>query len=107
MEQVIRNLEINAAHAMTDGGQLFLTTKLSKNDRYLELIIRDTGMGIPEDIKSKIFQPFYTTKAEGQGTGLGLLIVKDIVERHNGSVTIESKIGAGTAVTVSISVAIF
>ena len=57
-EQVIRNLELNAAHAMTDGGQLFLTTKLSKNEKYLELIIRDTGMGIPEKNKSKIFQPF-------------------------------------------------
>ncbi|NOY58367.1 MAG: PAS domain S-box protein [Calditrichaeota bacterium] len=107
MEQVIRNLEINAAHAMPDGGKLLLTTKLSEDDKHLELIIRDTGMGIAEDIKSKIFQPFYTTKAEGQGTGLGLPIVKDIVEQHNGSVAIESKIGAGTAVTVSIPVANF
>ncbi|NIA31042.1 MAG: PAS domain S-box protein [Actinobacteria bacterium] len=107
MEQVIRNLEINASHAMPDGGNLLLTTKLSADDKHLELIVRDTGMGIAEDIKSKIFQPFYTTKAEGQGTGLGLPIVKDIVEQHNGSVVIESKIGTGTAVTVSIPVANF
>ncbi|NLP08887.1 PAS domain S-box protein [bacterium] len=105
LEQVIRNLEINAAHAMQPGGHLTLTTRLEKNGEYLLMEFRDTGHGIAEENLKKIFLPFFTTKSEGVGTGLGLPIVKDIVEQHNGHLTLESQVGQGTTITVHLPVA--
>jgi PAS domain S-box-containing protein len=101
LEQVIRNLEINAAHAMKEGQTLVVRTRTNGNGR-CEMDIIDTGSGIPQDIQEKIFEPFFTTKAEGQGTGLGLPIVKDIVEKHKGQIKILSEQGKGTTVTVSL-----
>ncbi|OPZ64665.1 MAG: Sensor protein ZraS [bacterium ADurb.Bin478] len=105
LEQVIRNLEINAAHAMQPGGRLTLTTRLEKNGEYLLMEFKDTGHGIAEENLKKIFLPFFTTKSEGVGTGLGLPIVKDIVEQHNGHLTLESQVGQGTTITVHLPVA--
>lgn len=102
LEQVIRNLEINSAHAMENGGILTLSSHLSENKKFFEIIIADTGAGIPPEIQDKIFLPFFTTKSEGQGTGLGLPIVKDIVEKHKGYIRLTSQLGAGTRITVGI-----
>jgi len=104
LEQIVRNLEINAAHAMKEGGTLRIATKLSPDRQFVEMIISDTGAGIPDEIKDKIFQPFFTTKSDGQGTGLGLPIVKDIVELHKGYLKIDSKVGKGTTITVGLPV---
>lgn len=104
LEQVIRNLEINAAHAMPEGGTLTLQTRLSDNNQYMELIISDTGEGIDLSIQDKIFQPFFTTKSEGQGTGLGLPIVRDIIDKHKGFINLESKIGAGTSIKIGLPI---
>jgi len=105
LEQVIRNLEINAAHAMQPGGRLTLTTRLEKNGEELLMEFQDTGHGIAEENLKKIFLPFFTTKSEGVGTGLGLPIVKDIIEQHNGYLTLESQVGQGTTITVHLPVA--
>ncbi len=104
LEQVIRNIEINAAHAMDNGGALTITTQMSEDHSFLEVSFSDTGSGIPENIQEKIFQPFYTTKAEGQGTGLGLPIVKDIIEKHQGWIDLDSRVRSGTRVTIGIPV---
>lgn len=84
LEQVIRNLEINAAHAMGNGGILTIGTRASVDRSYVEFSIADTGHGIDKDKKDQIFDPFYTTKGEGKGTGLGMYIVKQTVEKHKG-----------------------
>lgn len=105
LEQVIRNLEINAAHAMGGDGILTLGTRLSGDGSHVELSVADTGHGIPEDNREQIFLPFYTTKEEGKGTGLGMYIVKRIVEQHKGHIKLESKEGAGTKITIGLPAA--
>ena len=105
LEQVIRNLEINSAHAMQTSGTLCVSTRLSEDSENFEIIISDTGTGIPLEIQDKIFQPFFTTKGEGQGTGLGLPIVKDIIEKHKGYLKLSSQVGTGTTITVGIPMA--
>lgn len=105
LEQVIRNLEINAAHAMGNQGILTLRTGLSEDKSYVEFSIKDTGHGIPDDRRHQIFLPFYTTKEKGKGTGLGMYIVKQIVEQHKGYIKLESEVGVGTTVTVGLPLA--
>ena len=85
--QVVINLLTNAVHALDpNGGQVRVRT-FRRSQRHVALMIEDTGLGInPEDI-DKIFEPFFTTKTSGQGTGLGLSIIRNIVERHQGSIT--------------------
>ena len=102
LKQVIRNLEINAAHAMGETGTLTIGTKLSKTNQFVEFYIQDTGHGMSEETREKIFEPFYSTKSEGKGTGLGMHIVKQIVEEHEGYTEIESEIGKGTIMTVGL-----
>lgn len=107
--QVIMNLEINAKDAMPEGGGIFVETqnrileehdlpkiKKLKPGYYVEVSVRDTGSGIPQDIQNKIFDPFFTTKPTGKGTGLGLAMVYGIMEKHGGWVSFESKAGLGT-----------
>ncbi|MCR4440425.1 MAG: PAS domain S-box protein [bacterium] len=105
IEQVIRNLEINAAHAMKSDGALTVSTSLTEDGNFVRMVIEDNGQGIPDEIKDKIFEPFFTTKAEGEGTGLGLPIVKQIVESHGGRFYLESQVGVGTRAIVEIPVA--
>ncbi len=105
IEQVIRNLEINAAHAMKGDGVLTVSTSLAEDGNFVRMVIEDNGEGIPEEIKEKVFEPFFTTKAEGQGTGLGLPIVKQIVASHGGRFFLESQVGVGTRAIVEIPVA--
>ena len=104
LEQIIRNLEINAAHAMGDAGILTLGTKSSKDKQYVEFYMKDTGHGMSKEIREKIFEPFYSTKSEGKGTGLGMHIVKQIIEQHRGYIRIESEVSKGTEVTIGIPI---
>lgn len=104
LEQVIRNLEINSAHAMQPGGKLTIGAHLTDNYQYVEFFIQDTGAGIPKKIRSKIFDMFFTTKAEGKGTGLGLPIVKQIIEQHHGYLKFETHLNVGTKFIVGIPV---
>jgi len=102
--QVFSNLVANAAEAMPSGGQLRVAARAPVSGesqvRYLEVVIQDGGLGIKAEELPKIFQPFYTTKA--RGTGLGLPIAQRIVEGHKGELTVESREGEGTTVTVRL-----
>jgi signal transduction histidine kinase len=81
MNQVLINLIMNAIHAMTNGGSLRIA--LRQSDDMAKLTIADTGHGIHKDHLKKIFDPFFTTKEFGKGTGLGLTVVKGIIEEHH------------------------
>jgi len=104
LEQVVRNLEINAAHAMDNQGILTVNTKFSEDNSHVEFSITDTGHGIPDDRRHQIFLPFYTTKEKGKGTGLGMYIVKQIVEQHKGYIQLKSEVGVGTTVTIGLPI---
>ncbi|MEO8339801.1 MAG: PAS domain S-box protein [Nitrospirota bacterium] len=92
--QVMINLVTNSLHAMPEGGRLRLS--LNREYSHVRLGVSDTGHGMPEEIRSKIFEPFFTTKDFGKGTGLGLTVVKGIIEEHGGTITVESVVGTGT-----------
>jgi PAS domain S-box-containing protein len=98
MSQVFINLVMNAVHAMPDGGMLRIG--LAPEKQMVKLTIADTGHGIPRDVVEKVFEPFFTTKEFGQGTGLGLTVVKGIIEEHQGSIVVESAEGKGTTFTI-------
>ncbi len=98
MNQVLINLIMNAIHAMPDGGQLRIG--MAPADDMVKLTVADTGHGIPQEVIARVFDPFFTTKEFGKGTGLGLTVVKGIIEEHHGSITAESQEGKGTTFTV-------
>jgi PAS domain S-box-containing protein len=98
MSQVFINLVMNALHAMPDGGTLHVG--LAQEDGVVKLTVADTGHGIPPEAVPKIFEPFYTTKEFGKGTGLGLTVVKGIIEEHQGTITVDSEEGKGTRFTI-------
>jgi signal transduction histidine kinase len=92
--QVLINLMMNSLHAMPEGGRLRLS--LARENRHVRLGLSDTGHGMPEEIRSKVFEPFFTTKDFGKGTGLGLTVVKGIIEEHGGTIAVESAVDKGT-----------
>ncbi|HSQ91967.1 MAG TPA: PAS domain S-box protein [Nitrospiraceae bacterium] len=92
--QVLINLVMNSLHAMPEGGRLRLS--LAREGSYVCLGLSDTGHGMTEEIRSKVFDPFFTTKDFGKGTGLGLTVVKGIVEEHGGTIAVESVVDKGT-----------
>jgi len=100
LNQVLMNLIVNAVEAIAGEGKIVITTS-NTPDSFL-ISVRDSGEGIPEEIRSKIFDPFFTTKAIGQGTGLGLAISYGIVQDHGGSIDVQSEKGTGTEFTVRI-----
>lgn len=101
LAQVWTNIIHNALHALpNEGGILNITGK--SEEGILIISISDNGIGIPEDIQDKIFSPFFTTKAVGEGTGLGLGIVQKIIKAHGGEISFESKQGKGTTFFVKL-----
>ncbi|WP_457576027.1 PhnD/SsuA/transferrin family substrate-binding protein [Desulfomarina sp.] len=112
MGQVILNMIINAAHAIGEKlgetpekskGTITITTR--KKDNHVELRIRDTGTGIPQEAQPRIFDPFYTTKKVGKGTGQGLAISHDVItEKHGGSIHFTTEIGKGTEFVIKLPV---
>jgi two-component system NtrC family sensor kinase len=102
INQVFMNLLINAVHAIEKQGEI--TIKTWEQDKSIWAAISDTGRGIPKEHLSKIFEPFFTTKEVGKGTGLGLSITYEIVQKHNGEITVESEVGNGTTFTVRIPI---
>ena len=103
LNQVWMNLLANAAQAVGGAGEVRIST-LAEGDSVL-VRISDTGSGIPHELLKKIFDPFFTTKPVGEGTGLGLSISYGIIERHKGTITVESEIDVGTTFTVRIPIA--
>jgi two-component system, NtrC family, sensor kinase len=104
IKSVINNLALNAADAMGDSGTLTITTALGEDGGSVMITIGDTGCGIPEENLIKIFDPFFTTKETGKGTGLGLSVTYGIIKRHNGQITVNSTVGAGTVFTITLPV---
>ncbi len=110
LQQVMINLLLNAAQSMPDGGSLAVETALVRRTRpgledgpeqaFVSFSVRDTGVGVPEDIRDKIFDPFYTTKEGQGGTGLGLAVCSGIVKEHDGWIDIEENAGGGTVFRV-------
>jgi PAS domain S-box-containing protein len=100
--QVLINLVMNSLHAMPEGGRLRLS--LARENSHVRLGVSDTGHGMTEEIRSKVFDPFFTTKDFGKGTGLGLTVVKGIVEEHGGTITVESAIDKGTTFWIRLPI---
>jgi signal transduction histidine kinase len=98
LEMALLNLAGNARDAMPDGGKLRIAGRNSDKTGCVDLEICDTGTGMPEDVATRALDPFFTTKAVGKGTGLGLAQVHSLVLQSNGSIHIESSPGAGTTV---------
>jgi signal transduction histidine kinase len=95
LQQLFLNLLLNAVDAMPQGGTIVVTLT-TPGDREVDVRIRDTGVGIPQDQLSKIFLPFHTTKEAGHGSGLGLVVARAIVDDHEGEIEVVSKPGEGT-----------
>ena len=110
IHQILMNLCTNAAHAMNgNGGQLTISLRPANASpqmpRQIELVVRDTGHGIPPAVIDRIFDPFFTTKEVGKGTGMGLSVVHGIVKSHNGSIQVESAVGKGATFRVLLPLA--
>jgi PAS domain S-box-containing protein len=118
IHQLLMNLSTNAVHAMAAGGQLTIglaTEKVAERrvltrgelqpGTYVALSVRDTGTGIAPEVAERMFEPFYTTKGTGQGTGLGLALVESIAKDHGGAVEVQTKVGAGTLFKVYLPAA--
>ncbi|MEL7448538.1 MAG: ATP-binding protein [Pseudomonadota bacterium] len=102
LQQIIMNFAINAQQAMgDDGGQLYVSTGVGEEGT-VDITVRDTGPGMPQEVIDKIFEPFFTTKPAGQGTGLGLSVTYGIVKAHKGSIVVTSAQGEGTTFVVKL-----
>ncbi len=104
IESVLNNLAVNAADAMPDGGDINITTSFDEKNRKVVVVFEDTGTGIPEDVIEKIFDPFFSTKETGKGTGLGLAVSYSIIEQHRGTIEVRSAPGKGTVFTIRFPV---
>lgn len=103
IRQAFANLILNACDAMPKSGTLRVRSSRSPGGGPVEVVIADTGCGIPPEVLSKVLDPFFTTKEKG--TGLGLSVVYGVIERHGGKLDIQSRPGAGTTVTIRLPVA--
>jgi two-component system NtrC family sensor kinase len=102
IEQVLLALVMNALDAMPQGGNLWVTTGVSREEGQVRVVVRDDGAGIPPEILARIFEPFLTTKETGHGVGLGLAISRSILERHHGSIEVQSEVGRGATFTITL-----
>ncbi|HEY2963122.1 MAG TPA: PAS domain S-box protein [Pyrinomonadaceae bacterium] len=102
LREVFVNMIVNAVDAMPRGGKLSITCR--RNDDRLQLQFNDSGMGMPDDVRQKIFEPFFSTKG-AHGTGLGLSVSYSIIERHEGAISVISQPGNGTTFTVDLPAA--
>jgi len=113
IQEIFLNLLINARDALVDGGKIRIAARFlppgseipadfpgPAPDGMVEVVVRDNGSGIPKEHMKKIYDPFFTTKPPGKGTGLGLAVVRRLVENHQGCITVRSRAGEGTVFTV-------
>ena len=110
IQQVLMNLLTNARQAMADGGTIIIRVTENRDNGTVDISIRDSGSGIPQEKLPRIFDRFYSTKdgpdATGKGgTGVGLAMCRDIIDEHHGRIRVESKLGVGTAFTLMLPVA--
>lgn len=109
LKQVFLNMIINAIDSMSDGGELAILTKASTEASGLQIVeihIKDTGCGISSENMDKLFKPFFTTKDETKGTGLGLYASSQIIDHHGGNINVQSVIGKGTTFVIKLPVRI-
>ena len=114
IKQVIMNMLVNARHAIEGGGSITIKTRLREakdcpesvttTGDMVEITIRDTGCGIPQEHLQKVFDPFFTTKGVGKGTGLGLSVSHGTVESHRGTIEVESEVGKGTEFRIYLAI---
>jgi len=114
IEQVLLNMYVNASHAMPRGGKLYIRTQNEKLDRkrtqpfelepgkFIKISITDTGIGMDEATQKRVFEPFFTTRKKGQGTGLGLASAYGIIKNHHGFITLYSEVGRGTTFNIHL-----
>ena len=106
IKQVVLNMVVNAAHAIADSdrdrGTITVATSSDAENVYINL--SDDGAGIPDDVKQRIFERFFTTKEVGRGSGQGLAIAYDAVRSHDGQIHVESKVGVGTKFIVELPI---
>lgn len=102
LNQVFMNLLANAEQAIEGKGKITIKTKNLKDKT--QISIKDNGTGISEEVKNRVFEPFYTTKDPGEGTGLGLSISHDIIKQHQGSIEVKSKPGKGSEFIITLPV---
>ena len=107
MEQVFLNLFLNALDAMPDGGALALTARpagacVARGEAAVEIVVADTGPGVPADMRERVFEPFFTTKEEGRGSGLGLAVCQGLVRGHGGEMEIDSGSARGARFLVRL-----
>jgi len=102
LQEVFFNLIRNSAQAINERGKISVYGK--KDADHVMIFVEDTGHGIPEDKLDEIFNPFYTTKEPGKGTGLGLFIVRQVVERNGGRISVKSTVGKGTTFTLEFPI---
>jgi two-component system NtrC family sensor kinase len=104
IQQVITNLMINALEAVKEKGSISVKTRLSEDGKMILISISDTGCGIPEENIKKLFEPFFSTKADKGGTGLGLAVSYSILTRHKGKIEVQSQAGKGSTFTAKLPV---
>ena len=102
LNQVFLNLLVNAAQAIYDRGEIVISTEMENN--HVVIKIKDDGRGIPPEHLSQIFEPFFTTKDIGEGTGLGLSVSYNIIQKHHGTMEVKSEVGKGTEFTIRLPV---
>ncbi|MHB8773246.1 MAG: ATP-binding response regulator [Syntrophales bacterium] len=102
LRQVVLNVLKNAKESMPSGGELFVKTALGAGT--VLIVVRDTGLGIPAEVKGRIFDAFFTTKAKVKGAGLGLSVCYGIIKGHGGEIKVESEVGKGTSFIISLPV---
>lgn len=103
MKQVFLNLILNATQSMPKGGKLKVQTSMAGEEK-IRIRIQDTGLGIAKEDLSEIFNPFFTTKSPGEGTGLGLSLVHSVIESYEGTIQVESRKGKGTSFIMELPV---
>jgi two-component system NtrC family sensor kinase len=103
IRQALVALFVNAIEAMPDGGTLTVQTHCKAEDQSITVDIQDTGVGIPKEILSNIFDPFFSTKKEGKGVGLGLSVVYGIIQRHKSNIEVVSQVGHGTTFRIELA----
>jgi two-component system, NtrC family, sensor kinase len=102
LQQCVINLIFNAIDAMPDGGTLWISANYDLQEKMVTISVRDTGIGIAEENIPLLFEPFFTTKKEGYGVGLGLSTAWGIMERHGGTIKVESRPGQGATVSLPL-----
>ncbi len=104
IEQVFINILTNAIDAIKDKGTIVITTQFNEQEKQIEIVFEDSGVGIKKEYLDKIFDPFFTTKGPQEGTGLGMYITYGIIKQLSGNIAIESEVNKGTKIKITLSV---